>query len=59
MGVCDLLKKKSLKEKIDFWVNTIRDQGTETVRLEEAVLTSLTLLNDTMGQLYAKPGYHA
>lgn len=59
-GVSELLSKEkgSLKELIDFWVNTVPQQGTETVRLEEAILTSLTLLNNTVGNLVAKPGYH-
>ena len=59
-GVSELLSKEKgpLKEHIDFWVNTVPQQGTETVRLEEAILTSLTLLNNAVGNLVAKPGYH-
>lgn len=48
----------SIKDNIDFWVNTIPDQGTETVRLEEAMIASLALLNDTVGQFITKSGYH-
>ncbi|TET16179.1 MAG: hypothetical protein E3J82_00130, partial [Candidatus Thorarchaeota archaeon] len=59
-GVSELLSKEkgSLKEHIDFWINTVPQQGTETVRLEEAILTSLTLLNNAVGNQVAKPGYH-
>jgi predicted SPOUT superfamily RNA methylase MTH1 len=59
-GVSELLSKEKdpLKEHIDFWVNTVPQQGTETVRLEEAILTSLTLLNNAIGNLVAKPGYY-
>jgi len=59
-GVSELLSKEkdSLKEHIDFWINTVPQQGTETVRLEEAILTSLALLNNAVGNQVAKPGYH-
>jgi predicted SPOUT superfamily RNA methylase MTH1 len=59
-GVSDIFRDSvaELKSHIDFWINTISDQGTETVRLEEAVFTSLSLLNDNLGTLYAKPGYY-
>ena len=48
----------SIKDNIDFWVNTIPDQGTETVRLEEALIASLALLNDTLGEFITKSGYY-
>jgi len=48
----------SIKDNIDFWVNTIPDQGTETVRLEEAMIASLALLNDSVGEFITKSGYH-
>jgi predicted SPOUT superfamily RNA methylase MTH1 len=60
-GIRDLMgeRRDDIKKNIDFWVNTVRDQGAETVRLEEAVLTSLALVNDSLGQLYAKHGYYS
>jgi predicted SPOUT superfamily RNA methylase MTH1 len=60
-GLSDIFRDSIdvLKSNIDFWINTISDQGTETVRLEEAVFTSLALLNDRFNQLYAKPGYYS
>jgi len=59
-GVSELLseEKNELKKHVDFWVNTIPDQGTETVRLEEALFTSLGLLNKSVGQVVARPGFH-
>lgn len=50
--------RETVKSHIDFWVNTIPDQGTETVRLEEALFVSLGLLNASLGRLITKPGYH-
>jgi len=50
---------KSLQTNTEFWVNTIPGQGTETVRLEEAMLASLALLNGSVGSLISKPGFHA
>ena len=60
-GIGELLvhEKDALKNNIDFWVNSIPNQGTETVRLEEAVLMSLALLNNSLGALITKPGYHS
>ena len=59
-GVSDIFRDSidALKSNIDFWVNTISNQGTETVRLEEAMFTSFALLNDRFNELYAKPGYY-
>ncbi|MFW9792687.1 MAG: putative RNA uridine N3 methyltransferase, partial [Candidatus Thorarchaeota archaeon] len=51
-------EREAIKSNIDFWVNTIPDQGTETVRLDEALLVSLGVLNNSMGQMIAKPGFH-
>lgn len=51
-------EREVVKSHIDFWVNTIPDQGTETVRLEEAVFVSLGLLNNSLGKMITKPGYH-
>ncbi len=60
-GVTELLpeEKNELKKHVDFWVNTIPNQGTETVRLEEAILVSLGLLNKSVGAVIAKPGFHS
>jgi predicted SPOUT superfamily RNA methylase MTH1 len=51
-------KLKSLESNVEFWVNTIPDQGTETVRLEEALFASLALVNASTGSLISKPGFH-
>lgn len=57
-GILDLLdNKESLKERVSFWVNTIPDQGTETVRLEEAIFISLGMLNALLGPTVSKPGF--
>jgi predicted SPOUT superfamily RNA methylase MTH1 len=59
-GVLELLseEKDAIKENSDFWVNTILGQGTETVRLEEAILASLALLNKSVGNIVSLPGFH-
>jgi len=49
---------KSLEFCTEFWVNTIPDQGTETVRLEEALFASLAMVNSSVGSLISKPGFH-
>lgn len=51
-------EREAVKSHIDFWINTIPDQGTETVRLEEALFASLGLLNSSVGTMVAKPGFH-
>ncbi|MCF2137193.1 MAG: hypothetical protein K9W43_08105 [Candidatus Thorarchaeota archaeon] len=58
-GISDILVDggSGLKDETDLWVNTIPGQGTETVRLEEAILISLGLLNASIGDLVARPGY--
>ncbi|MBT8171974.1 RNA methyltransferase [Candidatus Bathyarchaeota archaeon] len=47
-GLKDILKKEQLNldEFADFTVNTIPNQGTKTVRTEEALYASLALLNN-------------
>jgi predicted SPOUT superfamily RNA methylase MTH1 len=59
-GLSELVSREQslLKQHVDFWVNTIPDQGTETVRLEEALLISLGILNNSVGNLLTKPGYY-
>ena len=59
-GILDIYaeERNLIKKMVDFWVNTIKDQGTETVRLEEALFTSLSLLNDSLGSVICKPGYY-
>jgi predicted SPOUT superfamily RNA methylase MTH1 len=59
-GIIDIYddqEKEDIKYNVDFWINTIPDQGTETVRLEEAIFISLGLLNNSLGSFYARPGY--
>ncbi|MHA1770908.1 MAG: putative RNA uridine N3 methyltransferase [Candidatus Thorarchaeota archaeon] len=58
-GISDILvdDSTSLKNEIDLWVNSIPRQGTETVRLEEAILISLGLLNASLGDFVARSGY--
>ena len=51
-------ERESVKANIDFWINSIPDQGTETVRLEEALFVSLGVLNSLVGKMIAKPGFH-
>ncbi len=58
-GVRDLVEEKdALKENVDFWINTIPNQGTETVRLEEALWISLGQFNISFGDLITKRGYY-
>jgi predicted SPOUT superfamily RNA methylase MTH1 len=59
-GLRELLSNqiKSLKDNIDFWINTVPEQGTETVRLEEAIWTSLSLLNNSIGPSITKQGFY-
>jgi predicted SPOUT superfamily RNA methylase MTH1 len=59
-GILEVFKeeRETIKSNIDFWVNTIPDQGTETVRLDEALLVSLGVLNSSLGRLISKPGFH-
>ena len=59
-GILEFFKKErvDVKSNIDFWVNTIQDQGTATVRLEEALFISLGLLNASVGPMITKPGFH-
>jgi predicted SPOUT superfamily RNA methylase MTH1 len=58
-GIIELCsnEKEDVKHHVDFWVNTIEGQGTETVRLEEALLVSLGLLNSSIGDKITKAGY--
>jgi predicted SPOUT superfamily RNA methylase MTH1 len=51
-------EKEDVKHHVDFWVNSIEGQGTETVRLEEALLISLSLLNSSVGDKISKSGYN-
>lgn len=48
-GIHELVAKEGVSLKpYDFVVNMFPNQGTETVRLEEAVLGTLTILNDSL-----------
>jgi hypothetical protein len=59
IGLHELFSQDSgPKDYIDFWINTIPDQGTETVRLEEAIYSSLALLNYSVGSLVGKKGFY-
>jgi hypothetical protein len=60
MGILDIYadERNLIKSKIDFWVNSISNQGTETVRLEEALFVSLGLLNHSLGLTISKTGYY-
>ena len=46
-GLYEILKGENLKLEniVDFVVNTVPNQGTETIRTEEAVISSLAVLN--------------
>jgi predicted SPOUT superfamily RNA methylase MTH1 len=59
-GILEVFKenREAIKSNIDFWINTIPDQGTETVRLDEAMFVSLGVLNSSLGKMIAKPGFH-
>lgn len=59
-GILDIHTEERdlIKSRVDFWVNSIEGQGTETVRLEEALFVSLGLLNNSLGSAISKPGYH-
>ncbi len=52
-------EKDTMKGFIDYWVNTVDDQGTETVRVEEALWASLTMFNSSFGADVTKPGFFA
>ncbi|MGY5860653.1 MAG: putative RNA uridine N3 methyltransferase [Candidatus Thorarchaeota archaeon] len=59
-GITELCsnEKEDVKHHVDFWVNTVEGQGTETVRLEEALIVSLGLLNSSIGETISKSGYN-
>jgi len=59
-GIAEIFSRRStgIQSVVDYWVNTIPSQGTETVRLEEAIIASLALLNNTLGRIVALPGYY-
>lgn len=60
-GVAEIFhnQRDLLKGNVEFWINTVPDQGTETVRLEEALTVSLGLLNNSLGDLITRPGFYA
>jgi len=57
LELCDS-QREEIKSHIDFWANTIDDQGSETVRLEEALTVSLGLINNSIGKMITKPGFY-
>jgi predicted SPOUT superfamily RNA methylase MTH1 len=50
-GLYEIFKSEglNLNDVVDFVVNTIPNQGTETVRTEEALIASLAILNEQIG----------
>ena len=50
-GLYEILKSEglNLNDAVDFVVNTIPNQGAETVRTEEALIASLAILNEQIG----------
>jgi len=56
VGLSEIAAREGLKldDVVDFVVNTIPNQGTETVRTEEAVLGSLAVFNVDLGRSIAK-----
>jgi predicted SPOUT superfamily RNA methylase MTH1 len=50
-GLYEILKSEGLNldDVVDFVINTIPNQGTETVRTEEALVASLAVLNEQIG----------
>jgi predicted SPOUT superfamily RNA methylase MTH1 len=59
-GILELYdsQRDDVKHHVDFWINTIEDQGSETVRLEEAIFVCLGLLNNIVGKVITRPGYY-
>ncbi|MFW9957188.1 MAG: putative RNA uridine N3 methyltransferase [Candidatus Odinarchaeota archaeon] len=57
LELCDV-QRDDIKRQIDFWINTIDNQGSETVRLEEALIVSLGLLNNSVGKVIARQGFY-
>ncbi len=55
-GLYEILEREHLRldEVADYTVNTIPNQGTETVRTEEAIYASLALLNARVHHLQVK-----
>ena len=47
LGLYEILKNEnlSLDDVVDYVVNTVPKQGTETIRTEEALLASLAIFN--------------
>ena len=52
VGLAEIVGREGLKldQIVDFMVNTIPSQGTETVRTEEAVVASLSIFNVILGK---------
>jgi predicted SPOUT superfamily RNA methylase MTH1 len=57
LELCDS-EREDVKSHVDFWANTIDNQGSETVRLEEALMVSLGLLNSSVGKVIARHGFY-
>ncbi len=54
MGIHEILKREKSEEKPDEWWNAIPEQGTKTVRTEEAVLVTLGIVNSVRRLIYGK-----
>lgn len=60
-GVMEIFDRQrtEIKRYVDYWINTIPNQGTETVRLDEALFISLGLLNITVSREMFRKGYYS
>lgn len=60
-GVMEIFagRRNEIKHHVDYWINTIPNQGTETVRLDEALFISLGLLNSAVGREICRRGYYS
>ncbi len=60
-GLFDVFSQsiERLKGLVGFWANTVPDQGTETIRLEEAIPISLAILDYYLGSLVCRPGFYS
>ncbi len=60
-GLFDIFSQdlEQLRGLVDFWVNVVPDQGTETIRLEEAITIGLSLLNYVVGPSVCRPGFYS
>ncbi len=59
-GVMDIFanQKDALRSNVEYWVNVVPNQGTETVRLDEAMFIGLGVLNKAIGPRVCKHGFY-